>query len=335
MNLLLPVLATAACATILAAAIIAATLPLLQRHALAQPNARSSHRIPTPQGAGFGVIAATLIAANVALHFFLSSALPGIGLLTLAAVGIACLGALDDLRSLPVLPRFLLQGLAVAATLAALPDAARINDLLPLWLERALLFVAALYFVNIVNFMDGLDWMTVAEVVPVGCALVMLGLLGQLTASSTLIAAALTGAYLGFAPFNRPVAKIFLGDVGSLATGLLLAWCLIDLAGHDGFVAALLLPLYYLADASWTLVARIWRGEKFWQSHRSHCYQRATDNGLSVIGVVGRVLALNVALAALAIASALTAQPVVQILLLFAGLAGVLLTMRDFAKSRR
>lgn len=334
MNLPLLVLATAAGAAVLAAAIIAATLPVLQRHAMAQPNARSSHRIPTPQGAGFGVIAATLIAANVALHF-LSPATPGIFLLTAAAAGIACLGALDDLRSLPVLPRFLLQGLAVATMLAALPETVRISHLLPLWLERSVLFVATLYFVNIVNFMDGLDWMTVAEVVPLGGGLLVLGLLGQLTTSSTMIAAALTGAYLGFAPFNRPVAKIFLGDVGSLATGLLLAWCLIDLAGHGGFVAALMLPLYYLADASWTLAARIWRGEKFWQSHRSHFYQQATNNGLSVIGIVGRVLAVNIALAALAIASALLAQVFVKVLLLLVGLGLVLLTLRDFARARR
>jgi UDP-N-acetylmuramyl pentapeptide phosphotransferase/UDP-N-acetylglucosamine-1-phosphate transferase len=334
MNLLLPMLATAACAAFLAAAVIAATLPLLQRHAMAQPNARSSHRTPTPQGAGFGVIAATLIAANVTLHF-LGAVTPGIVALTVAAAGIACLGALDDLRSLPVLPRFLLQGLAVAAMLAALPDTVRIGHLLPLWLERALLFVAVLYFVNIVNFMDGLDWITVAEVVPVSTALVLLGLLGQLTASSTLIAAALAGAYLGFAPFNRPVAKIFLGDVGSLATGLLLAWCLIDLAGHGAVVAALLLPLYYLADASWTLARRIWRGEKFWQSHRSHFYQRATDNGLSVIGIVGRVFALNVALAALAIVSVLLTQVLAQVVLLLAGVALVLLILRDFARARR
>ena len=68
-------------------------------------------------------------------------------------------------------------------------------------------------------------------------------------------AAALSGAMLGFAPFNRPVAKIFLGDVGSLPIGLLAGWCLLQLAWHQQFAAALLLPLYYLADATVTLVS--------------------------------------------------------------------------------
>ena len=92
----------------------------------------------------------------------------------------------------------------------------------------------------------------------------------------------LCGAMLGFAPFNRPVAKIFLGDVGSLPIGLLLGWCLLQLAWHQHLIAALLLPLYYLTDATLTLLRRIARREPFWAAHRSHFYQRATDNGFTV-----------------------------------------------------
>ena len=88
---------------------------------------------------------------------------------------------------------------------------------------------------------------------------------------------------LGFAPFNRPVAKIFLGDVGSLPIGLLLGWCLLQLAYHGQFAAALLLPLYYLLDATLTLLRRMAKGEPFWAAHRSHFYQRATENGYTVL----------------------------------------------------
>src|ERR1700709_555553 len=96
-------------------------------------------------------------------------------------------------------------------------------------MERGLLLLAGLWFVNLVNFMDGLDWMTVAEIVPITGAMAGLGSLGEFSSSATLVAAALCGAMLGFAPFNRPVAKIFLGDVGSLPIGLLLGWCLLEL----------------------------------------------------------------------------------------------------------
>src|SRR5262249_43525537 len=154
---------------------------------------------------------------------------------------------------------------------------------------------------NLVNFMDGIDWMTVAEVVPVTAAIVVLGLGGVIGALPTVIAAALLGAIIGFAPFNRPVAKVFLGDVGSLPFGLLLGWVLLQLAGSGHLAAAVILPLYYLADATITLVGRIARRESIWQAHRTPFYQRATDRGFAVREVITRVFLLNLTLAALAL----------------------------------
>ena len=116
---------------------------------------------------------------------------------------------------------------------------------------------------SLINFMDGLDLMTVAEAVPITVAVALLGSYGHIGAAPALVAAALCGALLGFAPFNRPVAKIFLGDVGSLPIGLLLGWCLLELALHQQFAAALLLPLYYLTDATVTLFRRMARREPF------------------------------------------------------------------------
>ena len=181
------------------------------------------------------------------------------------------------------------------------------------------MLLAGLWFVNLVNFMDGLDLMTVAEIVPITGALVLLGWLGELPASTTLAAAALLGAMLGFAPFNRPVARIFLGDVGSLPIGLLVGWCLLQLAWHQQFAAALLFPLYYLADATVTLLRRMARGEPFWAAHRTHFYQRATDNGFSVRRVVSEVFLLNIVLAALAIGSVMISSAAIGVFLVVAG----------------
>ena len=108
-------------------------------------------------------------------------------------------------------------------------------------------------------------------------------------AGGRLVAAALCGALLGFAPFNKPVARLFLGDVGSLPIGLLVGWLLLQLAGTGALAAAILLPLYYLADATITLLRRLARGEKVWEAHRSHFYQQATDNGFSALAVSGHV----------------------------------------------
>jgi UDP-N-acetylmuramyl pentapeptide phosphotransferase/UDP-N-acetylglucosamine-1-phosphate transferase len=182
--------------------------------------------------------------------------------------------------------------------------------------------------------MDGLDWMTVAEIVPVTVTLGAFGLLGLLPAAPTLIAIALGGAMVGFAFFNRPVAKLFLGDVGSLPIGLLVGWCLLQLAGSGHLIAAALLPLYYLADATITLLRRLVKGEAVWIAHRTHFYQRATDNGFSVLQVVTEVFVLNVVLAALAALTLLTTSPYTAPLALAAGIGCVALVLNRFSRRR-
>jgi UDP-N-acetylmuramyl pentapeptide phosphotransferase/UDP-N-acetylglucosamine-1-phosphate transferase len=321
-------------AAMLSAGLTWAIRPLLLKHALAKPNARSSHRIPTPQGAGIAVIAATLVVAaaimagNDASRVNIPIAVFG------ATLFIAIVGFADDLKSIPVMTRLLLQAIAVGAIVYAAPDDVRIVSACPLWLERGLMLLAGLWFVNLVNFMDGLDWMTVAEVVPVTAAMVVLGSLNEFPLSPAIAAAALCGAMIGFAPFNRPVAMIFLGDVGSLPIGLLLGWCLLELASHQHLAAALLLPLYYLADASVTLLRRMIRRESFWAAHRSHFYQRATDNGFSVWRVVSEVFLLNVVLATLAIASTRTPSLAIEAVLVLSGGAAVAFSMYRFSQPR-
>jgi UDP-N-acetylmuramyl pentapeptide phosphotransferase/UDP-N-acetylglucosamine-1-phosphate transferase len=328
-NLLAFVLAAAA-----SACVIWAIRPLLLRYAMAKPNARSSHRVPTPEGAGIAVIAATLVMGGIFIAGFAKPELAMAVRVLLAAGFLAVVGLADDIKSIPVLPRLILQAIAVGAVLFAAPGDLRIVPACPLWIERALLLLAGLWFVNLVNFMDGLDWMTVAEVVPVTGAMIVLGWLGELPASATMIATALCGAMIGFAPFNRPVAKIFLGDVGSLPIGLLLGWCLLQLAYRQQIAALLLLPLYYLADATVTLLRRLVRREPFWAAHRSHFYQRATDNGFTVLRVVGEVFALNVGLAVLALLSASMRSAAVDALLMAIGGAAVASTMIRFSRPR-
>ena len=319
-------------AALLCAILIVLLRPLLQRYALARPNARSSHVVPTPQGAGIAVIGgvlATIFACAGVMDFAVPIALFG------ATAFIGLVGFVDDVRPIPVLPRLLLQAAAVGVVLVAAPYELRIFPNLPLVVERGLLWVAGLWVVNLVNFMDGLDLMSVAEIVPITGAMILMGWFEQLPELPTLVAAALCGAMIGFAPFNRPVAKVFLGDVGSLPIGLLAGWCLLQLAWHGQLVAALLLPLYYLADATLTLLRRISRGEPFWAAHRSHFYQRATDNGFTVLEVVLRVFALNVALAALAAASISTDRVGLQALILLIGATIVTFVLYTFATGKK
>jgi UDP-N-acetylmuramyl pentapeptide phosphotransferase/UDP-N-acetylglucosamine-1-phosphate transferase len=321
-----------AAAALICAGLIVLLRPLLQRYALSRPNARSSHVTATPQGGGIAVMAATATAA--ALTGLLGTPYPGhaIPVVLTAAFCLAAVGMIDDLRPIPVFPRLALQMAAVVFLLEMLPSQIRILQTIPIWLERPLLVLGLLWFVNLVNFMDGLDWMTVAEMLPMTAALAGLAFFGQAPSDILPIALALAGALLGFAPFNRPVARLFLGDVGSLPIGLIIGWCLLELASRQHFAAALLLPLYYLADATITLFRRLANGERFWDAHRSHFYQRATDNGFTVPQVVGEVFALNIVLAALAIASATTNAGAVGVLLLLTGALAVALVIYRFSR---
>ncbi|GBU17067.1 MULTISPECIES: glycosyl transferase [Methylobacterium] len=317
----------------LSAGLILILKPLLQRYALARPNARSSHTVPTPQGGGIAVVGAAILVAAA-----LSGGLTGLerveGLaVAAAAVLLALVGAVDDIRPLPAALRLGVQALVVAALVTAVGG--RLLPDLPLPVERALAVLAGLWFVNLVNFMDGLDWMTVAEMVPVTGALVLLGLAGTLPPLPSLAAAALLGGLLGFAPFNRPVARLFLGDVGSLPIGLIVAWLLYRLALEGGLAAAVLLPMFYLADASLTLLRRLARRERVWEAHRTHFYQRATVNGLSVRGVVARVFAVNVALALLAAATLLWPGWPVTLPAMAAGIGLVAALLARFARPSR
>lgn len=309
--------------------------PVLRRHALAHPNARSSHKTPTPQGGGIAVIAATtgVVATSVLFDP------PGLGghsvwLVLAATMFIAAVGAIDDVRPIAVMPRLILQVVGVAIVLAALPGDLRVVPFLPDWLERALLGFAILWFVNLANFMDGIDWMTVAEAVPLTAGLGFFGLMGWLPRDATVVALALCGAVIGFAPVNRPVARLFLGDVGSLPIGLLLGWLLVVLAGAGHLTAALLLPLYYLADATITLLRRLANGEPVLQAHRTHFYQRAIDGSFGVYQIVGRVFVLNIALIGLAASTLLTTSYLLHVAALIVGCILVGLLLYRFAATK-
>ena len=324
-------------AAAISAGLIVALLPLLQRYALARPNARSSHVAPTPQGGGIAVVASLVIVVTAAnlVDPMVQAQSSWLALLVGAIVLTALVGAFDDIKPLGVAPRLALQACAVAMMLAALPTELRVAAALPWWIERTLMLLAGLWFVNLTNFMDGIDWMTVAEVVPITAALGLLGWLGAMPMHGVVVALALGGAIIGFAPFNRPVARLVLGDVGSLPIGLLLAWLMVLLAGQGQLAAALLLPFYYGADATLTLARRLRDRARIWEAHRSHFYQRATAGGFTVSEVVARVVAVNLALAVLAIATVQLRSPLVDIAALLAGAALVGWLLWTFARGKR
>jgi len=329
-------LLTASLTALASAVAILILYPALKRYALAKPNARSSHLTPTPQGAGLAVIGAVVAASLIALglHAFPEDATQPLTTIIAATLAIACVGVADDIRPLPIVPRLALQALIVAAVVYALPKELHVVPAVPWSLERLFLLIGGLWFVNLVNFMDGIDWMTAAEVIPLTATLALLGAAHALPAYAAFLAMALAGAMLGFSYFNRPVAKVFLGDVGSLPIGLLLGWLLVLLAAGGHLAAAILMPLYYLADATVTLIRRLIRGERVWQAHRTHFYQLATERGFTVLEIVARVFLLNLCLCVLATATVLIPATLGKMFALIAGCGLVAALLFTFARGK-
>ena len=251
------------------------------------PNARSSHKTPTPRGGGLGVLAGVGAGALVASAFPLGASALGGVLIVTALFGL--LGFLDDLFVLDERLKLVSFIVFCAAMVSAAGPVTRIGLTYELgfalptligWIGSAL-FVFVV--VNAANFMDGSDGILAAVMIPAGIALCVAGLAaGVMTSvvSGVLLAASL----VGFVVLNWPPAKLFAGDVGALGAGALYAGGALALVNH-GFSGTLwLAPLFvlvFLADVLLTLLRRARHGRFSLSAHREHAYQRLIDSGWS------------------------------------------------------
>lgn len=272
---------------------------LVKRAILDHPNERSSHVVPTPRGGGLVVIPVLLIAL-AGLYYGLPHAVPpATGGMVLLAGGLAAFSWIDDLRGIPALARLATHGVVVAAALNILSaDALYFQGLFPPALDHIAAGIAWVWFLNLYNFMDGIDGISGVQATAIGAGILAVGILASSPEATQLapIGVACAGAALGFLCWNWPPSRIFLGDVGSTGLGFLLGWVLLSLAAEGFWHAALILPAYYLADATLTLLKRAFRREKIWRAHRSHFYQRAVQAGASHGMVSTGVAAANLLL---------------------------------------
>lgn len=247
----------------------------LRRQLVDQPGPRRLHQQPTPRGGGLG-IALVLLACSPWLGA--GGVAFALGLLLVAGAGLA-----DDLHNLSALPKLVLQVLGALPVAWAWPLA---PELLGAAGGVAAAVLVVLVFVNFWNFMDGSNGLAASQALLVGVGLVLLCGPGS---PAGLLGLALAAGCLGFLPHNVPHARLFLGDVGSLALGLAVAAALLMALGQRSANAwqLLLLPSAFLLDAGLTLLWRLWRRQKFWLAHREHLYQRAVAHGWTHLRICG------------------------------------------------
>lgn len=265
------------------------------------PNARSSHAVPTPRGGGVAIV--SVVAVAVLWSVMAGSDKPAMaGAVLVSGVAVALLGFADDHGHIAagwrLLGHFLAAGLAVF-WLGGLPVLPALGVSLDLgWFGQLFALLFMVWMLNLYNFMDGIDGIASIEAICV-CAGGMLCHAAAVRAAgadaSVVLAGVMIAAVAGFACWNFPRARIFMGDAGSGFIGFTLAVFALDAAWDSPRLlwSWLILLGVFIVDATFTLLRRLLRGEAIYQAHRSHAYQVAARRMGKHAPVTGLVAAIN------------------------------------------
>ena len=262
-----------------------------RRGLLDHPGERQSHTVVTPRGGGVGLVAALLIvsllvSAGNSHGFWVQCIVP-------AVVVLAITGWWDDHASLGVGFRFFIQLAVSFYLLWCATNAGWMQGVIPMIMSG--LFV--IWMTNLYNFMDGSNGMAGLQGV---FAASVLAVLFHLSGDDpfALFSLLLAACCAGFLPWNLGRARVFMGDVGSLALGFLFAAFMLYGTGTGAFdyPVALIVMLLFLTDATLTLLLRVIRGERWYNAHRQHLYQRLIANGWTHARVAIVYQAINLTL---------------------------------------
>ena len=255
------------------------------------PNHRSSHSVPVVRGGGIGPAIAIVLSLGVSVVLF-----PGprryILLLAAAAIASALLGWFEDRQGVPVRYRLGAQVLIGSCVSIAF---ALLFGVHWAWLPVLIFFFAS--YINVANFMDGINGISALHGAAVGAVYLLVGVYYHLPWMA-LGSVVLGTAFLGFLPANAS-GKVFLGDVGSYLLGGFIATLAIGTFSAGVPIVVIIAPLaIYLADTGFTLIKRITRGEKWSEAHRSHVFQKLSPEyfGHLTAALVVNVLSLGIGL---------------------------------------
>jgi len=261
----------------------------IRRNIIDIPNERSSHLIPTPRGGGIAVVVTWF--AGVTFLFFLGLLDNNLFLALLSGIILAIVSLLDDIISLKPLLRMIFQVLTAILAfyfVGGMKPVVLFNDVaIPAFVVYPIAIIGIVWFINLYNFLDGIDGYASIEAISLGIAFYLL--------TGDVLNAVVVASVMGFLIWNWPKAKIFMGDVGSTQLGFILV--ILGIYYHNqqqlSIVWWLVLTTPFWFDATLTLFRR-WRNkEKLSQAHRKHIYQRLVQSGFSHLKVDCFLILIN------------------------------------------
>jgi Fuc2NAc and GlcNAc transferase len=264
----------------------------IRRNIVDIPNERSSHYTPTPRGGGIAIVIAWY--AGISILYFIRAIDSHLFFALLTGMLLAGISLLDDLISLKPRLRMLFQlitALVAFYFLKGINPVLLFNEIsIPSIIAVPVALIGIVWFINLFNFLDGIDGYASIEAIMTGLALLLI--------TGNLMGAVLSACVAGFLIWNWPKAKIFMGDVGSTQLGFILV--VLGIYCHNenqlSILWLLVLTSPFWFDATLTLFRR-WRNkEKLSKAHRNHIYQRLVQSGYSHLKVDIFLIMINVLL---------------------------------------
>lgn len=272
------------------------------------PGQRRAHNKITPRGGGLAIMLVMIIGLISYEYFVTNSLVFSSRLLPLLSI-ISVISFLDDLITIPIYVRLITHLTCSTIIVLSLSPALLFHNIVPFYVDFIISVLALTTFLNIYNFLDGIDGISCTESIHLSITILILCYLkteiiinvNSLVVLNIMILA----SSISFLLFNWHPAKIFLGDIGSIGLGFTIGLCLLTLSVSNSnlFIASFIASLYYIADGLITILIRIVNKEKIWQPHLKHFFQQAVKKGMSHQEIVVKIALCNTSLMLLSVLS--------------------------------
>ena len=292
-------------------------IPFLQKNSLVDhPSSRGNHKQSMPKGGGIILIPAIVI--SISLYFLIENTINTKWIVFLLSIFFLFLiSLLDDIKSLPAMLRLTVQFLCVIISVFYMQNdiilfinntdtiiKLYISDSIFFYFLASLIILTWLWLINLFNFMDGMDGLIALQMVFLALTVNVISLMNYFDKDFQFLGLLIFAAFLAFFRHNKPSAKIFLGDSGSIPSGYIAGFVLIESFLKQGpFLSILIILMYFILDSTITLIIRSIKNKNLFVAHSEHFYQVMIRKGYSHHYVLMKILFLLIFLVLLSFIS--------------------------------